>query len=192
MRFTIAMAWIIVMRSGRTRSAGRYITLPDMGMGACGRNTATQSFSSGSSRYPICQPPLDADQCRLHAVRAFDLSKALGHALHHLVLRETAEKGVLEPERDALARIRAGDDAGDDRNEDQHQHREDSDCHDAGHVVQLQAFRNRLCHLSRQPHRVTQNDHNENHRHEEQQPPAIVAFKNFIKEVPIPCFGIPI
>ena len=56
MCFTIAMAWTIVMSKGRTRSAGRYITLPDIGVGACGRNTVTQSFSSGSSRYAICQP----------------------------------------------------------------------------------------------------------------------------------------
>src|SRR3954452_23903499 len=34
------------MPSGRTRSASRYITLPDMGAGACGRNTASQSFST--------------------------------------------------------------------------------------------------------------------------------------------------
>ena len=33
-RFTIAMAWAIVMPNGRTRSAGRYITLPDIGVGA--------------------------------------------------------------------------------------------------------------------------------------------------------------
>jgi hypothetical protein len=32
------------MPSGRTRFAGKYITLPDIGVGACGRNTATQSF----------------------------------------------------------------------------------------------------------------------------------------------------
>src|SRR6188508_2854461 len=32
--FTIAMAWAIVMPNGRTRSAGRYITLPDIGVGA--------------------------------------------------------------------------------------------------------------------------------------------------------------
>jgi hypothetical protein len=57
MCFTIAMAWTIVMPNGRTRSAGRYITLPDIGVGACGRNTVTQLFSSVSSRYPICQPP---------------------------------------------------------------------------------------------------------------------------------------
>ena len=31
------------------------ITLPDIGVGACGKNTTTQSFSSCSSRYPICQ-----------------------------------------------------------------------------------------------------------------------------------------
>src|SRR5262249_50125104 len=44
------------MSNGRVRFAGRYITLPDMGVGACGRNTVTQPFSNGSSKYPICQP----------------------------------------------------------------------------------------------------------------------------------------
>jgi hypothetical protein len=39
-----------VMPSGRIRSAGRYMTLPDIGVGACGRNTLTQPFSSGSIR----------------------------------------------------------------------------------------------------------------------------------------------
>jgi hypothetical protein len=57
MAFTIDMAWTIVMSSGRTRSAGMYITLPDMGDGACGKNATTQSFSRCSRRYPICQPP---------------------------------------------------------------------------------------------------------------------------------------
>ena len=55
MAFTIDMAWTIVMSSGRTRLAGMYITLPDMGVGACGKNTVTQSFSRCSRRYPICQ-----------------------------------------------------------------------------------------------------------------------------------------
>jgi hypothetical protein len=36
MRFAIAMACTIVMRNGRTRSAGKYITFPDIGVGACG------------------------------------------------------------------------------------------------------------------------------------------------------------
>ena len=50
MRFMIVMASSIVMLSGRTRSAGKYMTLPDIGVGACGRKTLAQPFSSGSSR----------------------------------------------------------------------------------------------------------------------------------------------
>ena len=41
---------IIGMSSGRTCSAGSYITLPDMGVSACGRKTATQLFSRVASR----------------------------------------------------------------------------------------------------------------------------------------------
>jgi len=41
------------MSNGRVRFAGRYITLPDMGVGAWGRNTVTQPFSNGSSKYQI-------------------------------------------------------------------------------------------------------------------------------------------
>jgi hypothetical protein len=70
MRFTIAMAWTIVIPGGRTQSAGRYITLPDMGVGACGRNMATQPLSSGSSKYPICQPPKQLQQ-KLSNVTAY-------------------------------------------------------------------------------------------------------------------------
>src|SRR5262249_54882728 len=49
MRFTIAMVCAIVIVSGRTLSSGRYIALPERGVGACGRNTATQPLPSGSS-----------------------------------------------------------------------------------------------------------------------------------------------
>jgi hypothetical protein len=41
MRFTIDIASTIVMANMRTRSAGKYITLPDIGVGACGRKTVT-------------------------------------------------------------------------------------------------------------------------------------------------------
>ena len=50
MRLMIAMASTMVMSSGRTRPAGRYMTLPDIGVGAWGRKTLDQPFSSGSSR----------------------------------------------------------------------------------------------------------------------------------------------
>jgi hypothetical protein len=42
------MASTIVMFNGRTRAAGKYMTLPDIGIGACGRNTHSQPFYSGS------------------------------------------------------------------------------------------------------------------------------------------------
>jgi hypothetical protein len=38
MRFTIDMASTIVIDNRRTRSAGKYITLPEIGVGACGKN----------------------------------------------------------------------------------------------------------------------------------------------------------
>jgi hypothetical protein len=42
MRFTIDIASTIVMANMRTLSAGKYIiTLPDIGVGACGRKTVT-------------------------------------------------------------------------------------------------------------------------------------------------------
>lgn len=47
---------------------------------------------------PDLPSALDADEYRLEFITvSLDLSKALGHALHHLVLRESAEDRVLEP-----------------------------------------------------------------------------------------------
>ena len=61
---------------------------------------------------------LDADECRLYAFSTLYTCKALSHALHHLILWETAQKGVLEPAHDAPPHIRVGDEAGDERDED--------------------------------------------------------------------------
>ena len=95
MRFTIDMAWAIGMPKGRTRSAGRYITLPDIGVGACAEhgNPAVLERLEQVSDLPAT---LDADECRLDPFSIFDLCKALGHALYQLVLRETTQKGVLK------------------------------------------------------------------------------------------------
>src|SRR6185312_10493336 len=48
---------------------------------------------------------LDTDEGRMHAFSAFDMCKTLGHALHHLVLWETAQKRVFGPTQDALASL---------------------------------------------------------------------------------------
>ena len=91
---------------------------------------------------------LDADQCRLYAACIFELGEAFGHALHHLVLRQTAEQRVLEPARDGLAQVCASGNAGAERNDDQHQCRENCDSPNAGRVapLQLQSIGNRLSH----------------------------------------------
>ena len=60
----------------------------------------------------------DADECRLHTFSTFYTCKALGHALHQLILRETAQKGVLAPVYETPPRIRFGDEAGGQRNDD--------------------------------------------------------------------------
>ena len=78
----------MVMSSVRTRLVGKYMMLPDIGVGACGKNTATQSFSSFSSRYPICQPSSMLDQDRLQAARTLDMRKAFRHAFYQLVMRQ--------------------------------------------------------------------------------------------------------
>ena len=61
---------------------------------------------------------LDADECRLHAFSTFYTCKALGHTLHQLILRETAQKGVLAPAYEAPPRIRFGEEASNERDED--------------------------------------------------------------------------
>ena len=45
-RFMIDMASTIAISSGLTRSAGKYMTLPDIGVGACGRKTLTHKSVS--------------------------------------------------------------------------------------------------------------------------------------------------
>ena len=98
MALTIDMAWTIVISSDRIRLAGIYITFPDIGVGACGKNTTTQSFSSCSSRYPICRASSILTKTGGGA-RIFDVCKAFGHAFYNPIVRETTEEPRLSDQR---------------------------------------------------------------------------------------------
>ena len=50
MRLTSVIASTMLISSGRTRADRKIHYVPDVGVGACGRNTATQPSWSGSSR----------------------------------------------------------------------------------------------------------------------------------------------
>src|SRR6185295_4867964 len=83
MCFTTLIASIIVMSKSRTRFAGRYMMLPDIGVGACGnRHPAVLKLLE-----PIAELPavLDTDERRFQGVRAFDLHEAFTHALHQAI-----------------------------------------------------------------------------------------------------------
>ena len=94
--------------------------LPDIGVGACGKNTATQSFSSFSSRYPICQPSSILTKAGFKPLALSICSKAFRHTFYQLIMREAAEKRRLRPAAKAAADNGAGYNACDEGNEDQH------------------------------------------------------------------------
>lgn len=138
--------------------------------GLCRRARSSYSLPLFSPR-AWSGPTSSPRRCRGSAVGAFDLGQPLRHALEQLVLRQTAQQGILEPPADPLPQIGARDDARGKRLDDQHQDREYRDRSDAGEVAQLiqrKLVGNRLGDLCGEPHGVSQDEQHHRNREEEQ------------------------
>jgi hypothetical protein len=139
--------------------------LPDIGVGACGRKTVLQRLDQVTDLPGF----LDIDEHRADAFGPFDLGQAFRHTLHHLVLRQAAQQGVLDAAAESPAERGAGNQAGGNGDDGQANHRQHLLAGRPDHPVEGQEIGDGLRHGAGEVQGVPQQDNDQDQRQQEQQ-----------------------